>query len=64
MLSNNVPNTYFVEESDFPPLPGRSGLNFNAHSMHSLMKDCVTSLNDLCTASTTAQVEQMLINKI
>ena len=64
MLSKNVPNTCLVEESDICPLPGRSGLNFNAHSMHSLMKDCATSLNDLCTASTKTQVEQMLINKI
>ena len=64
MLFNNVPNTCLVEESDFRLLSGRSGLNFNAHLINSLMKDCVTSLNDLCTASTKAQVEQMLINKI
>ena len=61
MLSNNVPTTFLVKESDF--LLVRSGLNFNAYSMHSLMKDS-TSLTDLCTASTKRLVEQMFIYKI
>ena len=61
MFSNNVPTTFSVEESDFLYFSGRSGLDFNAHSTHSLMQDRVTSLNDLCIASTNRLVEQMLI---
>ena len=50
MLSYNVPTTFLAKESDFFYLPGRCGLDFNAHSMHSLIEDRVTSLNNLCTA--------------
>ena len=39
MSSNNVPNTFLVEESDFLPVSGQSELKFNAHLMHSLMAD-------------------------
>ena len=52
MLSNNVPTTFSAEESDSLSVSGQSGLNFNSHLMHFLIEDCVTSLNDLCTAST------------
>ena len=64
MLSNNVPTTFSVEENDFFPVSGRSGLTFNAHLMHSLMEDRVISLNDLLTTSTERLVEQIFINKI
>ena len=61
MLPNNVPTTLLAEQSGFLPISGRSGLNFNAHWMHSLMEDRVISLNDLCTASTKRLVEKMPI---
>ena len=64
MLLNNVQTTFLVEESDFLPVSGQSGLNFKARLMHFLMKGGVTLLNDLCTASTNRFMEQMLINKI
>ena len=47
MLSNNVPATFSVEESDLAPVFGQSRLNFNPHSMHSLMTDRVTLLKQL-----------------
>ena len=47
MLSNNVPATFSVEESDLVPVFGRSRLNFNLHSMHSLMTDRVTLFKQL-----------------
>ena len=46
MLSNNLPTTFSVKESDFLPISGRSGSNFITHLMHSLMEDHVTSLKD------------------
>ena len=64
MLSNNVPTMFLVGESDFLPASGRSRLKLNAFLMDFLIEDCVTSLSDLCTASTTRLVEQMFINKI
>ena len=42
MLSNNVPTTFSVRESDFLFASRRSGSNVNAHLMHSLMKDRVS----------------------
>ena len=44
MLSNNASATFSGEESDFLHFPERSGLNFNAHSMHSLMEDFIKQL--------------------
>lgn len=38
-------------QSDFLPVSGQFRLNFNAHSIYSLMEDRITSLNDLFTAS-------------
>ena len=64
MLSNNVPSTFLVEESDFLPVSSQSWLNFNGYLMHSLMVDWVTSLNDLCLDSIKRLVKQMFINKI
>ena len=47
-LPNNVPTTFSVEESDFLPVFfGRSRLNLNAHLIHSLMEDRVTSFKQL-----------------
>ena len=63
MLSNNITTTFSVEESDFLPFSLRSGLNFNAHLMHFLMEDHVTSLNVLCTASTKRLVDKCLLTK-
>ena len=37
MLSNNVPITFLVER-DFLLVSEQIGLNFNKHSMHSLME--------------------------
>ena len=53
-----------LKKTIFSPVSGQSGLNFNLHSIHSLMEDSVTSLNDLCTASAKRLVEQIFINKI
>ena len=39
MLSNNVPATFSVEESDFLSGSGQSRLNFSAHLLHSLMEN-------------------------
>ena len=66
MLSGKVPTTFSVEESRFLHFSGRSGLNFNTHLMHSLMKDRVTSLKDscMCVSSTKKLVEEVLISKI
>ena len=44
MLFNKVPTTFLH-------FSRRSGLNFNAYLMHSLMEDSVTLLNDFCTAA-------------
>ena len=63
MLSKNVLTTFSVEENDFFVVSGRSGFNFNSHSMHPLMKNRVISLKDFCAASTKALVEQMLLTK-
>lgn len=66
MLFNNVPATFSVEGSDFlnNHFSGQTGLNFNAHLIHTLMENCIALLNDLCTASTKTLVEQMFIKKI
>ena len=64
MFSNNVLITFSFEKSDLLPVPGRSGINLYTHSMHSLMKDFVTSYNDVCAVSTKRLVEQKFINKI
>ena len=66
MLFSNFPAAFSVEESDFLDnhFSGQSGLNFNAHLIHTLMENRVALLNDLCTASTKTLVEQMFINKI
>ena len=50
MLSNNVPTTF--TESDFPTFLIQSRLKLNECSMHSLMGDRATSLNDFFTAPT------------
>ena len=63
MLPNNI-RTCSVEESDFLPVSGRSRLNSCSHSMHSLMKDRVTSLNDFCSVYKNRLVEQIFITKI
>ena len=42
MLSDNVPTTSSVEESNLLHFSGQSRLNFDALSMHSLMEYCVT----------------------
>ena len=62
MLFNNVQTKFLVEESDFLPVSGQSGLNFKVRLMHFLMKGGVTLLNYLCTASTNRFMEQMFIN--
>ena len=64
MLSKKVPNTFSVEKGDFPFVSGRSGLNFNVHSIHPLMENNVILLNDFRAVSTKRLVEQILINKI
>ena len=65
MLFNNVPATFSVEGSDFlnNHFSGQTGLNFNAHLIHTLMENCIALLKDLCTTSTKT-VEQMFIKKI
>ena len=64
MLSDNVPTTFSVEESDFIPVSGQSRLDFNIHLMHSLMEDRVISLKDFCKVSKKRFVKQMFSNKI
>ena len=58
MSPGKVPTTFSIEGSDFLHFSGRSRLNANTNSMHSLMKDGVTSLNDLCISSTKILVEE------
>ena len=48
-----------VQERDLFPVSGQSGLNFETHRMHSLMKDRVTSLSNLCRISTKRLVVQI-----
>ena len=64
MSPDKAPTTFSIEGSDFLHFSGRSRLNANTSSMHSLMKDGATSLNDLCILSTKILVEEMFINKI
>lgn len=66
MLSKNVPSTFLVEGCNFHPVSEQSELKFIAHLMHSLMVERVTSLNDLCTASTkrlVGQKQKQIIDK-
>ena len=65
ILSNNVPTNFSDDESDFLPVSGQRGLNFNAHSIHSLIgRPWITSLNNFYTASKKRLVKQTLINKM
>ena len=64
MLSNNFPTTFLVEESDFLPVSGLSGLNVRLHSIHSLLEDWCYFIKRLEHSVYKEISEQIFINKI